>query len=154
MADLIWKYGEERLSRKIARRIIDRRERGELPSDTKSLAELIAGVFPPAQRHGRIHPATRTLQAFRIVVNHELEELETLIGKIFPAVEIGGRIAILAFHSLEDRLVKEELRRRDDYELPSRKAIQASDDEIEENSRSRSARLRLAIKKTCVTLKA
>lgn len=152
LADLLWKYGEERLSRKIARRIVDRRERGELPKDTLELANLIGSAFPPAQRHGRIHPATRSFQAFRIVVNRELEELETLIAKILPAVQVGGRVAILAFHSLEDRLVKEELRKRDDYELPSRKAIQASDEEVDANSRSRSARLRLAIKKSCVTL--
>ncbi|MBS1959742.1 MAG: 16S rRNA (cytosine(1402)-N(4))-methyltransferase RsmH [Bdellovibrionales bacterium] len=153
IADLLFKYGEERLSRKIARRIVDRRETNELPQNTKGLAELIASSFPPAQRHGRIHPATRSFQAFRIAINHELDELETLIGKIFPAVEPGGHLAILSFHSLEDRMVKEELRKRELYELPSRKAIQAPDQEVEENPRSRSARLRLAIKRGRVTLK-
>jgi 16S rRNA (cytosine1402-N4)-methyltransferase len=146
LADIIWKYGEERESRKIARRIIEHRQRGTLPTDTKTFADLIASSFPPAQRHGRIHPATRTFQALRIAVNHELDELETLIGKIFPAVETGGRIAILSFHSLEDRRLKTEFHQRDRYELPSRKAIQASDEEVEQNPRSRSAKLRLAVK--------
>jgi 16S rRNA (cytosine1402-N4)-methyltransferase len=146
LADVLWKYGEERLSRKIARRFIERRQRGEFPNDTQALGDLIASCYPPAQRHGRIHPATRSFQALRIAVNHELEELQTLIGKIFPAVAPRAHLAILSFHSLEDRLVKEEFRKSDSYELPSRKAIQADDAEVAQNPRSRSAKLRLAIK--------
>jgi 16S rRNA (cytosine1402-N4)-methyltransferase len=148
LADLIWKYGEERNSRRIARKIVELRSKNELPQDTLSLASAIASTFPPAMRHGRIHPATQCFQAFRIAVNEELKELETLISTIFPRVESKGRIAILSFHSLEDRLVKSEFHQRDLYELPSRKAIQADDQEVEENSRSRSAKLRLAIKKS------
>ena len=147
LADLIWKYGEERLSRRIARKIVELRTRNQLPENTLSLAEAIASVFPPALRHKRMHPATQTFQAFRIAVNEELKELETLIENIFPAVEKGGHIAILSFHSLEDRLVKTEFHDRERYELPSRKAIQANDEELERNPRSRSAKLRLAIKK-------
>jgi 16S rRNA (cytosine1402-N4)-methyltransferase len=147
LADLIWKYGEDRNSRKIARKIVDLRSKNQLPETTSSLADAIASSFPPAMRHGRIHPATQSFQAFRIAVNEELKELETLISKIFPAVAVGGHIAILSFHSLEDRMVKTEFHQRDKYDLPSRKAIQADDQEVEMNARSRSAKLRLAIKK-------
>jgi len=147
LADLIWKYGEERFSRKIARKIVELRTKNLLPETTSQLADAIASTFPPPMRHKKIHPATQTFQAFRIAVNHELEELETLISKIFPAVVTGGRIAILSFHSLEDRMVKTEFHQREKYELPSRKAIQANDEEVERNSRARSAKLRLAIKK-------
>ncbi len=148
LADLIWKYGEERFSRKIARKIVELRSKNQLPETTSALADAIASTFPPPMRHKRIHPATQSFQAFRIAVNEELKELETLIEKIFPQVVEGGRIAILSFHSLEDRLVKAEFHQREKYELPSRKAIQADEEEIEKNSRSRSAKLRLAIKKS------
>ncbi len=148
MADLIWKYGEERFSRKIARKIVELRSRQQLPDTTSGLAEVIASVFPPPMRHKKMHPATQTFQAFRIAVNQELEELETMISKLFPKLETNARIAILSFHSLEDRLVKTEFHRRELYELPSRKAIQANDEEIRQNSRARSAKLRLATKKS------
>jgi len=147
MADLIWKYGEERFSRKIARKIVELRSLQQLPDTTSGLAEVIASVFPPPMRHKKIHPATQTFQAFRIVVNQELEELEFMVSKLFPRMEPNARIAILSFHSLEDRMVKTEFHQRDRYELPSRKAIQASDQEVLQNSRARSAKLRLAIKK-------
>ncbi len=147
LSDLIWKYGEERFSRKIARKLIDLRSKNEFPKDTLRLADAIASVFPPPMRHKRMHPATQTFQALRIAVNEELLELEILVQKILPAVHTGGRIAVLAFHSLEDRVVKETLRNQELYSLPSRKAIQASDEEIEANPRSRSAKLRFAIRK-------
>jgi 16S rRNA (cytosine1402-N4)-methyltransferase len=145
LADVIWRYGEERFSRKIARRVIDLRSQGQLPADTEALSNAIRSVFPPALRHGGIHPATRTFQALRIEINEELRELEFLIGHIFEKVAAGGRLAILSFHSLEDRLVKEEFRKRDRYELPFKKPLQADEREIETNPRSRSAKLRLAI---------
>ncbi len=147
LADVIWRYGEERFSRKIARRIVDLRSRGQMPKTTADLADAIRSVFPPGMRHQGIHPATRTFQALRIEINEELKELETLILKGFPKTAPGGRIAILSFHSLEDRLVKEEFRKRNLYELPFKKPLQAGDSEIELNSRSRSAKLRLAIRK-------
>ena len=147
LADVIWKYGEERFSRKIARRIVDLRSRGEMPKDTHGLADAIRSVFPPAMRHQGLHPATRTFQALRIEINEELKELETLIRDGFPKTASGGRIAILSFHSLEDRLVKEEFRNRDRYELPFKKPLQADEAEVNLNSRSRSAKLRLAIRK-------
>jgi 16S rRNA (cytosine1402-N4)-methyltransferase len=147
LADVIWKYGEERFSRKIARRIVDLRGRGEMPADTQGLADVIRSVFPPALRHQGLHPATRTFQALRIEINEELKELETLIRDGFPKTAPGGRIAILSFHSLEDRLVKEEFRNRDRYELPFKKPLQADESEIALNPRSSSAKLRLAIRK-------
>jgi 16S rRNA (cytosine1402-N4)-methyltransferase len=147
LSDVIWRYGEERFSRKIARRIIDLRSQGQLPNDTEALANAIRSVFPPALRHGGLHPATRTFQALRIEINEELKELEFLIGSIFGQVAPGGRLAILSFHSLEDRLVKEEFRKRELYELPFKKPLQADEREIEANPRSRSAKLRLAVRK-------
>jgi 16S rRNA (cytosine1402-N4)-methyltransferase len=147
LADVLWKYGEERLSRKIARKLIDLRAKSQLPSDTLALADAISSVFPPPMRYKGIHPATRSFQALRIEINEELKELETLISKVFPALAPGGHLAILSFHSLEDRLVKEEFKKKEIYTLPHKKPIQADDQEVEENSRSRSAKLRLAIRK-------
>ena len=146
LSDVIWKYGEERFSRKIARRLVDLRSRGQLPKTSTELADAITSVFPPAMRYKGINPATRTFQALRIVINQELEELELLIRDLFPQVAVGGRIAILSFHSLEDRLVKEEFRKKEIYDLPFKKPLQASDSEVKANSRARSAKLRLAVK--------
>ncbi len=147
LSDVIWKYGEERFSRKIARKLIDLRSKGALPSDTEGLSDAIRSVFPPPMRHQGLHPATRTFQALRIEINQELKELETLIGSIFNRVAPGGHLAILSFHSLEDRLVKEEFRKKDLYDLPHKKPLQADEAEIEQNSRSRSAKLRSAIRR-------
>jgi 16S rRNA (cytosine1402-N4)-methyltransferase len=147
LSDVIWKYGEERFSRKIARKIVDLRAQNKLPQSTLELADAISHTFPPAMRYKGIHPATRTFQALRIEINRELEELELLIRDIFPKVARGGHLAILSFHSLEDRQVKEAFRDKEAYDLPQRKAIQADDEEVEANSRSRSAKLRLAIRK-------
>jgi 16S rRNA (cytosine1402-N4)-methyltransferase len=144
LADVLWKYGEERLSRKIARRLVDLRGKNALPQDTAALAEVIASVFPPPLRYKGIHPATRSFQALRIEINEEIRELETLISKVFPSVGPGGRLALLSFHSLEDRLVKEAFRTRELYQIHTKKPLQADDDEVARNPRSRSAKLRLA----------
>jgi 16S rRNA (cytosine1402-N4)-methyltransferase len=144
LADVLWKYGEERLSRKIARRLVDLRAKNALPKDTAALAEVIASVFPPPMRYKGIHPATRSFQALRIEINEEIRELETLISKVFPAVVPGGRLALLSFHSLEDRLVKEAFRTRELYRIHTKKPLQADDEELARNPRSRSAKLRLA----------
>lgn len=105
LADLIWRYGEEPLSRRIARRVVAARQEERIGT-AKALAELIWEAVPPAVRHGRIHPATRTFQALRIAVNRELDRLERALGAGFAALALGGRFCILTFHSLEDRLVK------------------------------------------------
>jgi len=143
LADIFFKYGEERLSRRIARRIVEKR-----PFDTTTeLANAIAYSVPPKYRHGRIHPATRVFQALRIAVNDELKVLETLIEKAPNALIPGGRIAIISFHSLEDRPVKHGLRNSDSLRVLTKKPIIATEEETKQNPRSRSAKLRIAEKK-------
>lgn len=137
-------YGEERFSRRIAGAVAQRRRAGELPRNTRELAELVIRAVPPAARHGRIHAATRVFQALRIVVNEELKELDSLLGRVILGVRPGGRIAILSFHSLEDRRVKLAFRSAPGLVPLSRKPIVADEAEISRNPRSRSARLRIA----------
>ncbi|WP_341525889.1 16S rRNA (cytosine(1402)-N(4))-methyltransferase RsmH [Nostoc sp. UHCC 0302] len=143
LAEIFFKYGEERLSRRIARRIVERRPF----HTTTELAEAIASSVPPKYRYGRIHPATRVFQALRIVVNDELKSLETFLDKAPNALVPGGRIAIISFHSLEDRLVKHGLRNLPLLKVLTKKPIIASEAEIAQNARSRSAKLRIAEKK-------
>lgn len=138
-------YGEEKFSRRIAAAIMQARREKRLPSTTKELSDLVVRAIPPNARHGRIHAATRTFQALRIVVNEELEELDVLLKDVLREVKPGGRVAILSFHSLEDRRVKNAFR---DQLLPfkalTKKPIEADDEEVRRNSRSRSAKLRVA----------
>ncbi|MBC1239527.1 16S rRNA (cytosine(1402)-N(4))-methyltransferase RsmH [Nostoc sp. 2RC] len=143
LAQVFFEYGEERLSRRIARRIIERRPF----HTTVELAQAIAGCVPPKYRYGRIHPATRVFQALRIVVNDELKSLETFLDKAPNALVPGGRIAIISFHSLEDRLVKHGLRNSPLLKVLTKKPIIASEEEISQNPRSRSAKLRIAERK-------
>ncbi|MEH1911429.1 MAG: 16S rRNA (cytosine(1402)-N(4))-methyltransferase RsmH [Nostoc sp.] len=142
LADIFFKYGEERLSRRIARRIVERRPL----HTTVELAEAIASSVPPKYRYGRIHPATRVFQALRIVVNDELKSLETFLDKAPNALVPGGRIAIISFHSLEDRPVKHGLRNSPLLKVLTKKPIIAQEEEIANNPRSRSAKLRIAQK--------
>ena len=142
LADLIYGYGEERLSRRIARRI---HEQGPWTGRTTAeLAYLIAGCYPPAARRGRIHPATRTFQALRIAVNDELAVLDRLLAAAPDWLLPGGLFGVISFHSLEDRRVKTAFLRDERLERVTRKAVQASDDEIAANPRARSARWRVA----------
>lgn len=143
LADIFFKYGEERLSRRIARRIVERRPL----HTTVELAEAIASSVPPKYRYGRIHPATRVFQALRIVVNDELKSLETFLDKAPNALVPGGRIAIISFHSLEDRPVKHGLRNSPLLKVLTKKPIIAQEEEIQRNMRSRSAKLRIAERK-------
>ncbi|MBD2354630.1 16S rRNA (cytosine(1402)-N(4))-methyltransferase RsmH [Tolypothrix sp. FACHB-123] len=140
LADIFFKYGEERLSRRIARRIVERRPL----QTTVELAEAIASCVPPKYRYGRIHPATRVFQALRIVVNDELKVLETFVEKAPNSLVPGGRIAIISFHSLEDRLVKHGLRNSPLLRVLTKKPITAQESELAQNPRSRSAKLRIA----------
>lgn len=146
LARVLYEYGEERYSRQIARRLIDRRNRKNLPRTTKELAELVWEVVPGSYRHGRIHPATRTFQALRIEINHELDHLKTFLnhGNLFLHSE--GRLAIMSFHSLEDRMVKREFSNRDVWKPLHKKTEEASESEVERNPRARSAKLRVAEK--------
>lgn len=140
LADIFFKYGEERLSRRIARRIVEQRPF----HTTTELADAIATCVPRQYRYGRIHPATRVFQALRIVVNEELTSLETFLNRAPHWLAPGGRIAIISFHSLEDRLVKHGLRASPLLRVITRKPIIPQTDEIASNLRSRSAKLRIA----------
>lgn len=143
LEELFSKYGGERLSKKFARAIVKARSLKQLKS-TKDLVDIIVDVAPPNYENGRLHSATRVFQALRIVVNNELENLETTLPKAARLLLPGGRMAIISFHSLEDRIVK----RFENGVLPVGKApIKASKSEVQGNPRSRSAKLRIFEKK-------
>jgi 16S rRNA (cytosine1402-N4)-methyltransferase len=145
IADVLYELGEERYSRRIAGAIIESRRASQLPRTTSELAEMVMRSVPPAARHGRIHAATRTFQALRILVNGELEELDCLLERVILSVKPGGRVAILSFHSLEDRKVKLAFRDKDGPFRPlTKKPQEAAEEEIRRNPRSRSAKLRIA----------
>ena len=153
LADLIYAYGEERLSRRIARRIKELGPWGDpqQPRTTAELAYGVAGCYPPQARRGRIHPATRTFQALRIAVNDELGVLDRLLAVAPDWLVPGGLLAIISFHSLEDRRVKTAFLADERVERITRRAIQASPEEAEANPRSRSARLRIARRRETLT---
>ncbi|MGD1853879.1 MAG: 16S rRNA (cytosine(1402)-N(4))-methyltransferase RsmH [Leptolyngbyaceae cyanobacterium] len=140
LADIFYHYGEERLSRRIARNIVERRPF----QTTTDLADAIARSVPGKYRHGRIHPATRVFQALRIAVNRELDVLEQLIEVAPSWLAPAGKLAIISFHSLEDRRVKHGMRNHELLKVLTKKPIIASDDETRDNPRARSAKLRLA----------
>ena len=142
LADAIYAYGEERFSRRIARKVVERRRKHPIRT-AADLSQLVSQCVPRSKNH-RIHPATRTFQALRILVNEELESLETVLRRFPECVRIGGRIAIISFHSLEDRIVKNTFRDNDCYEVITKKPMVASDEEVRLNPRSRSAKLRVA----------
>jgi 16S rRNA (cytosine1402-N4)-methyltransferase len=144
LADLIYGYGEERLSRRIARRIkADLAAQGPYEG-TAALAYAVAGCYPPKARRGRIHPATRTFQALRIAVNDELAVLDRLLQQAPDWLEPGGVMGVISFHSLEDRRVKTAFLQDERLERITRKPTVATDDEQNINPRSRSAKWRLA----------
>jgi 16S rRNA (cytosine1402-N4)-methyltransferase len=141
LADLIFQFGEERYSRRIARRIA--LARATRPIRTAGeLADLVRRSVPRSA--DRIDPATRTFQALRIAVNRELESLDLALQRIPDRLKPGGRLAIISFHSLEDRRVKEAFRSDQRLENLTKKPIRPSDTEIASNPRSRSAKLRVA----------
>jgi 16S rRNA (cytosine1402-N4)-methyltransferase len=141
IADAIYQFGEERASRRIARAIVARRQEGRPVSDTADLAALVARVV---RTSGRIHPATRTFQALRIAVNDELGALRAGLDAALDRTAIGGRIAAISFHSLEDRIVKHTFREDPRARVLTRKPIVPDDEEIAANPRARSAKLRIA----------
>ncbi|MCC6493349.1 MAG: 16S rRNA (cytosine(1402)-N(4))-methyltransferase RsmH [Pirellulales bacterium] len=142
LADIIYRYGEERCSRRIARRIVERR-RIEPIRTALQLATLVRAVVPRSRGHS-IDPATRTFQALRIAVNDELEALEIALRRLPECLNPGGRLAIISFHSLEDRLVKEAFRNDPRLRAVTRKPVQPSAEEVARNPRARSAKLRVA----------
>ncbi|MDX9701879.1 MAG: 16S rRNA (cytosine(1402)-N(4))-methyltransferase RsmH [Candidatus Auribacterota bacterium] len=147
---IIKTYGEERWSRRIVRRIIFERENAPITT-TDRLADIIIKAVPVRFRYkSKIHPATRTFQALRMEVNEELDSLEQLLEDMGAILAPGGRAAIISFHSLEDRMVKQvfrELKKTGEFEILTKKPLTADEEEIDENRRARSAKLRV-IEKT------
>jgi 16S rRNA (cytosine1402-N4)-methyltransferase len=145
LADLLFQFGDERLSRRIARRLVaERQAQPWAERSTGELAYAVAGCYPPKARRGRIHPATRSFQALRIAVNDELGALERLLQRAPDWLAPGGLLAIISFHSLEDRLVKQAFLGDARLERITRRPLVADPAEAEANPRSRSAKLRLA----------
>jgi 16S rRNA (cytosine1402-N4)-methyltransferase len=162
LADLLYNNAEERYSRRIARAIVQARSHSSLTA-SGALAELVAGAVPPSRRGGA-HPATKTFQALRIAVNGELSRLPSLLEAALDVLEAGGRMGVISFHSLEDRIIKNFFREKNkDCTCPpeapicrcegcrvlkilTRKAISPADDEVEKNPPSRSAKLRVVEK--------
>ena len=142
LANLIYEFGEERRSRRIARAIV----RARPVHTTVQLAQVVRAAAP-AMKGDRIHPATRTFQALRIAVNRELDEIKALLETAPKVLKPGGRLVVISFHSLEDRLAKDAMRDGKDggwYEVLTRKPVIAGDEEVQGNPRSRSAKLRAA----------
>ncbi|MBM98684.1 MAG: 16S rRNA (cytosine(1402)-N(4))-methyltransferase [Planctomycetaceae bacterium] len=143
LANLIYEYGEERQSRRIARAIVKAREKAPIRT-SQQLAEIIRKSAPSRSRNEKIDPATRTFQALRIAVNQELQELDAALKVLPDCLLPGGKLAIISFHSLEDRPVKQSFRDDLRLEVITRKPIRPGVEEIARNSRSRSAKLRVA----------
>lgn len=163
LARILYEFGGERYSRQIAARIERERKSGPIATAAR-LARVIAAAVPPSARHGRIHPATRSFQALRIAVNHELDQLEEGLAAALGALAPGGRMGVITFHSLEDRLVKTFFREKAkgcscppespicqcggkaELRIVTAKPVVPSDEEISANPASRSAKLRVAEK--------
>ena len=144
LANLIYEYGEERRSRRIARAIV----RGRPVTTTGQLAQIVRSAAP-AMKQDRIHPATRTFQGIRIYVNRELDEIKALMEAAPKLLKPSGRLAVISFHSLEDRIVKDSLRegaQKGIWTVLTKKPVVAEEDEIDRNPRARSAKLRAAEK--------
>lgn len=163
IANVIYQYGEERFSRRIARWIVERRERGEPIETTKELADLVSRAVKKS-KHDQIHPATRTFQALRIAVNKELDILADFISDAIDILDTTGRLAIISFHSLEDRIVKQTFQKlagkcscpprlplcicgaEKKVEILTKRPVLPGAEEMAENPRARSAKLRVCSK--------
>lgn len=147
IAHIIFTYGGERMSRRIARAIFDEERKGMITTTTQ-LAKLVRSVLPRSYERGRIDPATRTFQAFRIYANRELEHIENVMKRMPEIIKPGGRVAIISFHSLEDRIVKQGMQQWEKDGIAkklTKKPIEPTETEELENPRSRSAKLRSAV---------
>ena len=147
IADIIFKYGEERLSRRIAKNIVEARSDKKIET-TKELENICFHAYPVSQRHKKTHPATKTFQALRIFVNRELEVLENTLEKLYDLLLPGGVLAVISFHSLEDRIAKHKFKEifqinKKTAKILTKKPVYPSESELSENSRSRSAKLRV-----------
>jgi 16S rRNA (cytosine1402-N4)-methyltransferase len=163
LAGILHSFGEERFARQIAARLVREREHGPITTSSR-LAALVAAAVPPSHRHGRIHPATRTFQALRIAVNRELEQIEAGLADAIRVLAPEGRVGVISFHSLEDRIVKRTFREKSrdctcppewpicqcggksELRLLTTKPLTASEEELSSNPASRSAKLRVAQK--------
>ncbi|HOK35310.1 MAG TPA: 16S rRNA (cytosine(1402)-N(4))-methyltransferase RsmH [Candidatus Pacearchaeota archaeon] len=146
--EVLREYGEERYSKRIAKTIVSERRKKPILT-TFDLIEIIKKAVPKNYDRGRIHPATRTFQALRIATNQELENLKIALPQALEILENGGRIVVISFHSLEDRIVKNFFREKakeGKLKILTKKPIRASEKEVQKNPRSRSAKLRAAIK--------
>ncbi len=146
LAEIFRDYGEERMARRIAEAIVKARK-SEKIYRTAQLADIVVAALPRSYEHGRIHPATRTFQALRIAVNDELGALKEAIVGARQILKPGGRLAIISFHSLEDRIVKQAFKGAEDLTIITKKPLIPTEEERQENPRSRSAKLRIAEKK-------
>lgn len=142
LANIIYQYGEERLSRRIARRIVAKRRDNPIRT-ADQLADLVRSCVPRSRGHS-IDPATRTFQALRIAVNQELASLQQALERLPDCLRPGGRLAVISFHSLEDRLVKHAFRDDPRLEVLTKRPVRPSESELVENPRARSAKLRVA----------
>mgnify|MGYP001574006047 CR=1 FL=1 len=152
LADIIYGYGEERLARKIARAIVEARREKEIKTSF-DLVKIIKSAVPAVYQRGRIHFATRTFQAIRIAVNDELSTLSEGLDKGFRFLKNGGRLSVITFHSLEDRIVKKFFKNKEkngEARIINKKVILPSTEEIKNNTRSRSAKLRILEKITAL----
>lgn len=162
LADVLYRYGDEKFSRQIARKIVERR-RGKPIETTFELVEIIKEAIPAAARRSGGHPAKKSFQAIRVEVNHELDALQASLEEAIGLLNPGGRISVITFQSLEDKIVKKTFKKYSEVEIPrgmpvvpegikptlrlvNRKPITASEEELAENNRSHSAKLRVAEK--------
>jgi 16S rRNA (cytosine1402-N4)-methyltransferase len=145
IADILWAYADEKFSRQIAKKVVELRKEKEIQT-TKDLVETIEKAVPNWYKHKKIHFATKTFQALRITVNDEISALEEGLQKSFEKLNKKGKIAVISFHSLEDRVVKRyfrELKNKEKAKILTKKPITPNEEEIKENPRSRSAKLRI-----------
>lgn len=149
LADILYYYGEEKQARRIASEVMKERAKEKIES-SKQLAKLVARAIPRRFHPKKIHVATRTFQALRIAVNTELENLSTFIETAVDHLKPDGRLCIITFHSLEDRMVKRKFRDQPGLGVVTAKPITAAEEEVRENPRSRSAKLRVAVKRGTV----
>ena len=147
LADIFFHYGEERAARRIAHQIVVRRETGRLPTTTTEFAQMIAGMTHRPGHRERVHPATRAFQALRIAVNDELDALRDGLHAAVSVLRTAGRVVAISFHSLEDRIVKHELRGDKRVSVLTKKPVPPTEAEIAANPRARSAKLRAAERK-------
>lgn len=148
IANVIFAYGEEKYAKRIAKRLVEYRTKTAINTSAE-LAEIVKGAVPRNFGKVRIHPATRTFQALRIAVNDELKALKEGLQKGYEHLNENGRMAVISFHSLEDRIVKDfyKARAKSDGSIVSKKPEKAVEEEVAENPRARSAKLRILIKK-------